>query len=73
MGAGASAQGGDEESGPVKPIVLKGLPGAIENAIYVREKWPLIVDPTEQAGRFLRYLSGDVSALPFPRIDACDS
>lgn len=38
--------------------VLKGLPGAIEEAIYVRDKWPLIVDPEGQAARFLRYQRG---------------
>ncbi|CAM9684160.1 unnamed protein product, partial [Hapterophycus canaliculatus] len=37
---------------------LKGLPGAIEEAIYVREKWPMIVDPEGQATRYLRYQRG---------------
>jgi hypothetical protein len=27
----------------------------IETVVFVREKWPVIVDPTGQAGRFLRY------------------
>ncbi len=62
MGAAASvpvqkAAGYEEESGPVT-APLKGVPQAIENAIYIQERWPLIVDPTEQAGRFLRYQRG---------------
>ena len=62
MGAAASipvqkAIGDEEEGGPVH-VTLKGVPQAIENAIYVQERWPLIVDTTEQAGRFLRYQRG---------------
>ncbi|CAM9382190.1 unnamed protein product, partial [Discosporangium mesarthrocarpum] len=37
---------------------LKELPGAIEDAIYVKEKWPVIIDTTGQAGRFLKYQRG---------------
>lgn len=37
---------------------LKQLPGAIEEALYIHEKWPLIVDPHGQATRFLRYQRG---------------
>ena len=55
MGAGASARAEDK---PSKPIVLKALPAALEHVIYVEEKWPLVVDPTEQASRFLRYQRG---------------
>ena len=59
MGAGASAQAAaQDDEGPLAPVVLKGLPGAMETALFVREKWPLVVDPTEQAGRFLRYQRG---------------
>lgn len=39
---------------------LKGLPEAIERAIYVRDKWPLIIDPEGQATRFLRYQQGSL-------------
>ena len=42
----------------VKEVVLKKLPDAIEESIYVHEKFPLIIDPTEQASRFLKYQSG---------------
>ena len=74
MGAGASveeggADGGSAPSldatssggaGDATPITcnLKGLPDAMDEAVFVREKWPLIVDPTGQAGRFLRYQRG---------------
>lgn len=41
-----------------KQCTLKGLPGAIEEAIYVREKWPIVVDPEGHATRYLRYQRG---------------
>ena len=46
MGAGASVEG---EETPVKVIGLKAVPEAIEESLYVHEKFPLIIDPTEQA------------------------
>ena len=57
MGAGASVFK-DEVSSTALSVTLKKLPEAIEDAIYVREKFPLIIDPTEQASRFLRYQLG---------------
>eukprot|EP01038_Epipyxis_sp_PR26KG_P014696 gene14696-19745_t len=39
-------------------VILKKLPEAIEESIYVHERFPLIVDTTEQAGRFLKYQNG---------------
>ena len=53
MGAAASV-----EETPSKPIVLKALPDALEHCLYVDERWPLVLDPTEQASRFLRYQRG---------------
>ena len=53
MGAGASASAAHEDM-PVA-CTLKALPEAIETAVFVREKWPMIIDPTGQSGRFLRY------------------
>ena len=38
--------------------VLKKLPEAIEEALFVHEKFPYIIDPTEQAARFLKYQMG---------------
>ena len=53
MGAGASVV-----DGGIKQYVLKQLPEAIEEAVYVEEKFPLLIDPTEQASRFLKYQMG---------------
>ena len=63
MGAGASigdvpviAAAGEEI--PIKSCMLKQLPDAIEEAIFQDEKFPLLIDPTEQASRFLKYQLG---------------
>lgn len=65
MGAGASVEGGGggEEAIISEEVVetacsLKDMPEAIEQALFVHEKWPLIIDSTGQAGRFLRYQRG---------------
>lgn len=58
MGAGASVPPVDNVDTSVKEITLKKLPEAIEECLYVHEKFPVILDPTEQAGRFLKYQSG---------------
>lgn len=42
----------------IKQVSLKGLPDAIEEAIYMDEKFPLVLDPTQQASRFLKYQTG---------------
>jgi hypothetical protein len=39
-------------------ITLRELEDAIDNASYVEEKWPLILDTTGDAMRFLRYQRG---------------
>ena len=58
MGAGASVGLGDgDDSGPIS-CGLRGLPEALETAVFVREKWPVVVDPSGQAGRYLRYQRG---------------
>lgn len=56
MGAGASVGGGTDE-GPIA-CTLKALPDSIETCVFVRETWPMIVDPSGQSGRFLRYQRG---------------
>jgi hypothetical protein len=72
MGAGASVASSaatKEEGGTnaiAKLIDLKKLPDAIEEAIYVHEKFPLIVDTTEQAGRFLKYQTGTFISFDDP-------
>jgi ankyrin repeat protein len=45
----------------IKPIdiVLKELPDAMESIVYVKEKWPMIIDTTGQATRFLKYQTGN--------------
>ena len=57
MGAGASvgAEGEGEAVLPTKVTQLKQLPDAIEESIFVDERFPVIIDQTEQAGRFLKY------------------
>jgi len=40
---------------PIKQCVLKKLPDAIEDSLYQDEKFPLLIDPSEQALRFLKY------------------
>jgi hypothetical protein len=57
MGASVSVVFAAESLTP-KEVVLKKLPDAIEEAIYVHENFPLIIDPSEQAGRFLKYQTG---------------
>ncbi|RQM26434.1 hypothetical protein B5M09_004756 [Aphanomyces astaci] len=37
---------------------LKGLPAALEKAVYVYEKYPLIIDETGQAAQFFKYQRG---------------
>lgn len=34
------------EGPPTIETTLKGLPEALDQAVYVEEKWPLVVDPT---------------------------
>jgi hypothetical protein len=42
-----------------EPVVLKtqlkNMPQALEQAVYVHERWPLILDPSSQGLRFMRY------------------
>ncbi len=42
----------------VTKVALKKLPEAIEESIFLLEKFPFIIDPTEQAARFLKYQMG---------------
>lgn len=61
MGAAASitpAGEGEPEANATKTINLKKLPEAIEESLFVHERFCLIVDPTEQAARFLKYQMG---------------
>jgi hypothetical protein len=57
MGAGTSVTPPSEVSKPVE-IGIKGLPEAIEEAVFVHEQFPLIIDPTGKANMFLKYQLG---------------
>ena len=46
----------EEELPPVPTIHLKKLPDAIEDSLYQEDKFPLLIDPSEQAARFLKYV-----------------
>jgi hypothetical protein len=55
MGAGASTANAPPE---ILSVPLKKLPEAVEESLYVFEKFPCVLDPTEQASRFFKYQSG---------------
>lgn len=57
MGGAASVAAAEAEAPPEQIPLLK-LPEAIEDSLYVHERFPLIIDPTEQAHRFLKYQPG---------------
>jgi ankyrin repeat protein len=39
-------------------VTLKELPDAMDRAVYVHERFPLVLDPSGQATRFLKYQRG---------------
>jgi hypothetical protein len=53
---GVASSQASESSPLIAP--LKNLPNAIEDCLYVQEKFPLVVDPSDQAARFLKYQLG---------------
>jgi hypothetical protein len=57
MGSTVSVVNANKEV-EILTIPLKKLPEAVEEAIYVHEKFPCVIDPTEQANRFFKYQSG---------------
>ena len=67
MGAGASvdanAEAVEEEAQTIPVMHLSKLPDAIEESIFVYEKFPLIIDPEETASRFLKYQLGTFMAV----------
>lgn len=59
MGGGASIQSEVAAVSQGEGIVtLKKLPSAIDDSVYVQEKFPFIIDPTEMASKFLKYQIG---------------
>jgi len=65
MGSGISISTsiGDDA---IQIVPLKKLPDAIEESVFVHEKFPLIIDPTEQASRFLKYQMGSFISYDDP-------
>lgn len=63
MGSGVSIASTDNA---VQTVPLKKLPDAIEESVFVHEKFPLIIDPTEQASRFLKYQMGSFISFDDP-------
>jgi hypothetical protein len=49
---------------PEQPAIitcpLKGLPDALDAAVYLHERWPLVLDADGQATRYLQYQNGQV-------------
>lgn len=58
MGSAVGVPVDGDEPPPRLTCSLKGLPAAIEDSIYVQERFPLIIDPSGQAMRFLKYQLG---------------
>ncbi|RLN96187.1 hypothetical protein BBJ28_00001656 [Nothophytophthora sp. Chile5] len=67
-----SADAGDGEA-PTLRVSLKELPDAMDTAVYVLEKFPLLVDPSGQAARFLKYQRGSMLMAANPADMASDS
>ncbi len=65
MGSGASVST-EPQVHSVIYSPLKKLPDAIEEAVFVHEKFPIVVDPSEQAARFLKYQNGPFLSLDDP-------
>ncbi|KAJ1415719.1 ankyrin repeat-containing domain protein, partial [Ochromonadaceae sp. CCMP2298] len=70
MGAGASVGAADSGGDPLPAqhaeTTLRKLPEAVEEAVYGHEKFPLVVDPSEQAGRFFKYQTGTFISMDDP-------
>ena len=62
MGAGASVIEGENTSEEIESSIvtygLRKLPDAIEESLFAIEKFPIIIDPQENASRFLKYQVG---------------
>ncbi|GMF20394.1 unnamed protein product [Phytophthora fragariaefolia] len=64
---------GDGEAPSTMRVSLKELTDAMDTAVYVAEKFPLVVDPTGQATRFLKYQRGTTLMAANPSDMAPDS
>ena len=66
MGGAISSLPAVETVRNIKDVHLKQLPDAIEEAIFIHEKFPLIIDPTEQAARLSRFAASQcIESSPF--------
>lgn len=52
-----------EENSPLgpRPVLLGALPDELNDAVYVSEKYPLLLDPSGMSFQFLKYLAQDQS------------
>lgn len=51
---------------PPIEILIKSLPEAIEQSVFVHDKFPLVIDPTGKAKMFLKYQTGSfITQLEF--------
>eukprot|EP01042_Synura_sphagnicola_P014122 gene14122-17874_t len=66
MGAGASVPTPSAENPSVTEVVLKKLPDAVEESVYVHEKFPIVVDKSEHASRFFKYQTGAFISMEDP-------
>ncbi|KAE9356959.1 hypothetical protein PF008_g3377 [Phytophthora fragariae] len=69
----ATVQEGDGETLSSMRVSLKELTDAMDTAVYVTEKFPLVVDPTGQATRFLKYQRGTTLMAANPSDMTSDS
>jgi hypothetical protein len=60
MGSGASSSSAPAPAPPypIPEYTVKELPDQIEHSLYIDEKFPLIIDPTNKARTFLKYQLG---------------
>ncbi|KAK1932498.1 Protein HOS4 [Phytophthora citrophthora] len=63
----------EEGENNVMRVPLKELADAMDTAVYVAEKFPLVLDPSGQATRFLKYQRGTMLMVANPTDMAPDS
>ncbi len=62
------AETGDAPEEEEVKVVLKQLPDAIESMVYVKERWPLVLDSHDgNATRFLKYQAGNFLSAINPK------
>ncbi|KAG1695240.1 hypothetical protein DVH05_020620 [Phytophthora capsici] len=63
----------EEDETKMMHVTLKEFTDAMDTAVYVAEKFPLVVDPSGQATRFLKYQRGTMLMVANPADMAPDS